>query len=117
MKRDKPDDWARLKHIQDAIDKIADFIKGYEEEQFAEDEKSLLAVYKLIEIIGEATYHLSKTLKEKYADVEWSKIERMRHRLVHEYYSIDSKIVWLVASIYVPQLGQNIKLILDQEFD
>ena len=61
-----------------------------------------MTILKLIEIIDEATYKITKTLQAKYPAVPWAKISGMRHRLVHEYYEIDPKIVWGVATVYIP---------------
>lgn len=113
MKKKKPSDKARLNHILDAILKIDKFTANYDEKMFIEDERTLLATLKLIEIIGEAVYHLTKDLKAAYSDIEWRKIEAMRHRLVHEYYATDSRIVWRVAKNYLSPLKEGIEKILE----
>ncbi len=52
------------------------------------------AVIKNFEILGEAAYHISDELKEKYDTIEWKKIEGLRHVLVHDYYQINPEILW-----------------------
>ena len=113
MKKPKPDDWARLMHIRDALTKLTEFVKGLNEQSFIKDEKTLLASLKLIEITGEAVYHISDDLKKKYPGVPWQQIEGMRHKLVHDYYDVDSAIVWRVASVFAPQLESQIEKIIN----
>lgn len=83
------------------------------EEEFLADDKTILASIKIVEIVGEAVYHLTKELKDKYDDIPWKKIEGMRHRLVHDYYEIDAAIIWRVATVYIPQLGEDIDGVLN----
>jgi len=49
---------------------------------------------KNFEVIVEAAYHLSFELKEKYVNIDWSRIQGLRHVLVHDYYKINPEILW-----------------------
>jgi uncharacterized protein with HEPN domain len=90
----KPDDLERVRHMLEAIDKIERFTDDMDYAAFLANEMAQYAVIKNFEILGEAAYQLSRVLKEKYPDIEWSKIEGMRHILVHEYYRINSELLW-----------------------
>jgi uncharacterized protein with HEPN domain len=72
-----------LQDILDAIYDVEDFTKGYTYEQFIEDKKTLNAVVRSIEIIGEASKHLPDALKTKYPEVPWKEIAGMRDKLIH----------------------------------
>lgn len=51
------------------------------------------ACVKQMEIIGEASNHISDETKLKFTTVEWSQIIGMRNVFVHEYFGIDSNLV------------------------
>ncbi|MCR4561082.1 MAG: DUF86 domain-containing protein [Bacteroidales bacterium] len=59
-------------------------------------------------IIGEAAYNLTKAFKQKHTETEWSKIEKMRHNLVHGYYNVDPEILWSVIQNDIPVLRQQV---------
>jgi uncharacterized protein with HEPN domain len=65
-----------------------------------------------MEIIGEATNHISAELKSKFTDIEWAQIVGMRNILIHEYFGIDSSIVWEIIKKDIPELKDKIKIIL-----
>ncbi len=62
------------------------------------------ACIKQMEIIGEASNHLSTELKSKFSDVEWSQIVGMRNVFTHEYFGIDSNLVWEIIKNDIPEL-------------
>lgn len=102
--KNKLGDKERLGHIIDYIQFIQKALKNVEKDKFNEDFILHTAVLKWVEIIGEASYHISKDYKSIHDNIEWKKIEGMRHVLVHEYFGIDLVRVWEVATIYVPEL-------------
>lgn len=66
-----------------------------------------------IEVIGEATKKIPRTLKDKHKGVPWKKMAGMRDRLIHEYFGIDVEILWKTAREDIPSLKQSIKNILE----
>lgn len=66
-----------------------------------------------IQIIGEACYFLTKTFKETHTQIEWHKIERTRHILVHHYDAVNEETVWRIATTYVPQLLLHIQPLIE----
>ncbi len=98
--------------ILNAIADIEEFARGQDYNQFLNDKKSQSAiVYKLI-VIGEASNRLSKEYREKYSNVEWSRIIRSRHILIHDYDMINLEIIWRIQEIYLPELKQALQDIL-----
>jgi uncharacterized protein with HEPN domain len=87
------------------------FIKGLNYKSFSTDQKTLFAVIRAIEIIGEASNKVPKNLKVRYADVPWREIGGMRNKLIHEYFGIDSKVVWKTIKNDLPLLKKHLELI------
>lgn len=78
-------DKMRLEHILGAIDVLLEGKKRHDFEQAIKDPIVFFGFVKHVEIIGEATYMLSKQFKAAHPEVEWQLIEGMRHVLVHGY--------------------------------
>jgi uncharacterized protein with HEPN domain len=89
MKRRDVKDY--LQDILDAIGDVEDFTKGFTYEQFIEDKKTLNAVVRSIEIIGESAKHLPETLKAEHSEIPWREITGMRDKLIHAYAGIDTE--------------------------
>ena len=62
-----------------------------------------------MEIIGEASNHISAELKSKFTDIEWVQIVGMRNVFAHEYFGIDYRKVWEVVRDFVPDLLNELK--------
>lgn len=105
-------DKIRLMHILDAIEEIDKYLVGVEFPQFIENSMMRFACLKQMEIMGEACNHISDELKSKYDTVEWLQIIGMRHLFVHEYFGIDSSLVWEIIKNDIPELREKIKIIL-----
>lgn len=88
--------------IVQSIDDVASFIAGMSYDDFAADRKTLNAVVRSIEIIGEAAGKLSQEIRDKAPAMPWAKMVGMRNRLVHEYFGIDNRILWKAASEEFP---------------
>lgn len=86
----------RLEHIIEAIDRILGFADGKTIEQLKADNLRYYGIVKNIEIIGEASYMLTRAFRLKYPETPWEFIAKMRHILVHDYYQIDTKEVYKV---------------------
>jgi uncharacterized protein with HEPN domain len=112
MKKTKPTNLIRLYHIRDYCDKIAELIEGFDAEKFEQDDRTTLAVTRCIEILGESTYKIDKEIKAQYPSIPWANIENIRHRIAHEYYDLDLTTLWRVASVFAPQLRNDIAPII-----
>lgn len=113
--KDKLNDQARLLHIADAISEIEVYVKDMDYEFFAKDSKTRFASIKQLEIIREAAYHLSKELKETHSNVQWQPIIALRHILVHEYYGIQSDILWRIITAHLPVFKKELHKIINPE--
>ncbi len=78
-------------------------------EDFLEDTKTQDAVVRNLEIIGEATKSLPLKFKESYQEIPWKSMAGMRDKLIHDYFGINTDIVWGVAKKNIPDLIQFIE--------
>ncbi|MDX2002724.1 MAG: HepT-like ribonuclease domain-containing protein [Chitinophagales bacterium] len=92
---------------------IEQFTLGMTKNEFLNDYKLCLAVVKLLEIIGEASAHLSSELKEMHPGIEWVTLKGIRNIFVHEYFGIDYEIVWKAIQDKLPSLKEKIALIVE----
>ena len=109
-------DKGRLEHIHNAIMTIVDYVQDKTKAQIFSDVMVYHGIVKYIEIIGEASYMLTKDFRQNHSDTPWEIITKMRHVLVHDYYQISQEEVWNVILYDLPLLKTQIEQYL-QEFD
>jgi len=97
-----------LTDIREAIDRVGEYIKGMSFEEFSKDQKTIDAVARNLEIMGEAANRLPDEFKEDHSDVEWYKIVGLRHRIVHEYFGVDLQIIWRILRKDLAELRQEL---------
>lgn len=110
--READRDPGRLEDILKAANNVMSFIVGYTYETFVTDKMCYYAVLKNLEIIGEASYMLTKEFRERHTGIPWNSIIKMRHILVHGYATILPEIMWQTATEDVPQLVLSINAII-----
>ena len=103
--------------ILDAIEDINNFVGELRYEDFSNDKKTIYAVIRCLEIIGEAVKHIPQELKQKYSTIPWREIAGMRDKLIHAYFGIDVSLVWHTAKKDIPFLQKEISAIKIKEFD
>lgn len=104
-----------LNDIVQAMEKVAEFIHGMDFEAFRQDDKTIYAVIRALEVIGEATKQLSSPIREKHKLVPWQAMAGMRDKLIHAYFGINLKVVWRTATEDIVELKPIIEMILEQE--
>lgn len=93
-----------LQDMYKAVQKSLLYTKHLTFEQFCEDEKTLDAVLHNIQILGEAANQIPADFRAENNVIEWDKIIRSRHILVHNYHEIDKEIIWKIIETYLPPL-------------
>lgn len=101
-----------LEDISEAISDIRSFTYEISYEDFFSDKKTVNAVIRSLEIIGEAASKIPKDIRMKYPGVPWEEITGMRNRLIHEYFGVDLDIVWQTVQDDLDQLEDAMKIIL-----
>ena len=96
-----------LEDILESAKKIQKFTKGMSFDKFIHDEKTIDAVIRNFEIIGEASNRLSDEFKTKNSNIDWMRIKGFRNRIVHDYFGIDHSIVWKIIQGFLPDLART----------
>ena len=107
------DDRERLLDIQEAIQRIEKYA-AQGRDVFEQDELVQIWTVHHLQIIGEASRALSTSLRTQYPQIPWSKIIGMRNILVHDYFGIDTDIVWAAVEGDLPGLKDDIETILEE---
>ncbi len=93
-----------IEDILNAMDKAASFIEGISYEAFKDDDKTVFAVIRAIEIIGEATKRIPDQIRQNYSDIPWKDMAGMRDVMIHDYIGVDVETVWLTVHDRIPQI-------------
>ncbi|ANV83305.1 hypothetical protein AWQ21_02270 [Picosynechococcus sp. PCC 7003] len=101
-----------LVDILEAITEIEMFMEGVDLDRFLQNREKVLAVVKLLEIIGEATKKIPSSIREKYPEIPWRSVAGMRDVLVHEYWQVDELVVWETVTEALPLLKLTISKIV-----
>jgi uncharacterized protein with HEPN domain len=104
-----------LEDIQQSMSRISEYIQGLDFVTFKKDYKTVDAVIRNFEIIGEASKSLPEFIKEKYPIVPWNEMYYLRNKVSQEYFGIDYEIIWDVASNYLPENKADIDRIVEEE--
>lgn len=102
------DDQVYLRHILDAVEKIETYPTGQTYESFSNNNMIIDAVVRELEIIGEATNHLSDLLRESHPEIPWRDAIDMRNILIHEYFGVRTHLVWDTCKEDLPKLKKLI---------
>ncbi len=97
-----------LEDIIDAANKILDYTQELSFEDFCEDNKSIDAVCRNFEIIGEAANRLPDEFRVQNDGIDWHRIRGFRNRIVHEYFGVDLQILWNIKENHIQQLIEDI---------
>lgn len=103
---------SELLYIQDilnAIRNIEKYTRDMSFKKFSADQLVIDAVIRNFEIIGEASKHIPKQTKSKYPTVPWNEITGMRNKMIHEYFGVDTDIVWETIQNSLPVLKKLLK--------
>jgi uncharacterized protein with HEPN domain len=101
-----------LEDILTAIGKIQRYIANMDRVGFLADEKTVDAVVRNLEIIGEASRQLPEGFKSQHPDIPWNKMAGLRNRIVHDYIGIDQEIVWHIIQNELVALRSAIESLL-----
>ena len=98
-----------ISDILESSRKITAYTKGMTFEQFSVDEKTIDAVIRNFEIIGEAANKLPEEFRDEWPVIEWQRVRGFRNRIVHDYAGIDLTIVWQIKETYLPEMTAQIE--------
>jgi uncharacterized protein with HEPN domain len=93
-----------IRDIIENMDRAEAFTHGMSYEEFAADAKTSYAAVRCLEIIGEAAKHVPLSTRRKYPEIPWKKMAGMRDKVIHFYFGINFKAVWLTIKDDIPRL-------------
>jgi len=103
-----------LGDMLEALNKIKIYTSGLSQEDFFKDDKTMDAVIRNFEIVGEAANRIPEEIKENNLDVNWHRIRGLRNRIVHDYMGIDYAIVWNIIQNDLDIFARQIKSISEK---
>jgi uncharacterized protein with HEPN domain len=98
-----------ISDILEALERIQEYTKNMTYKDFKQSNITIDAVVRNLEVIGEAARKLPSEIKSKSPDIEWHKIVALRNILTHEYFGINTKIVWDVVQNKLKPIGEACK--------
>ena len=103
-----------IEDILESIRLIKNYVENMGFDDFKNDRKTIDAVVRNFEIIGEASRFIPDEIKEKYENADWKGIIGLRNRIAHEYFDISLSIVWHIVTEELQILKEQMKEILEQ---
>ena len=101
-----------VRDMLESIAKVSHFIEGFNFERFSADDKTVFAVIRGIELVGEAARNIPATVRSRNANIPWREICGMRDKLIHDYMGINLAVVWKTAKEDLPKLEPQLKQLL-----
>jgi len=86
-----------LDYVEDIITAMEDamsFVEGMDYADFVKNRRTIYAVTRAVEVIGEAVKKIPKTVRNRYPEIPWKDMAGMRDKLIHEYFGVDLRRVW-----------------------
>lgn len=93
-----------IQDIVDAMDKVLKFVKDMSYDEFIQDDKTVFAVVRALEIIGEGVKNIPDDTRENYSEIPWKGMAGMRDKVIHEYFGVNLKLVWKTIKERIPEI-------------
>lgn len=103
-----------LEHILESIEQIEDYTHDLLEVEFMDSKEIQDAVFRRLEVIGEAVKNIPDDFRNSHSEVPWRKIAGMRDNLIHEYFDVDLPLVWDTVKTSIPKLKEQIVSLLEK---
>jgi len=93
-----------VEDILTSFKETQEFTEGLDFDAFAKDRRTINAVVRSLEVMGEAAKRIPAEIRKKYPEIPWKRMTGMRDKLIHEYSGVDVEIVWGVVKTELPSL-------------
>jgi uncharacterized protein with HEPN domain len=101
MKREWED---YLADIIQSMNEVEEFTRGLTYESFMKDRKTINAVIRSLEVMGEASKRIPDEVRAKHSEIPWKRMAGMRDKLIHEYAGVDLETVWDAIQEEIPPI-------------
>ena len=101
-----------LEDMHESTLKIRRYTANLDYDSFLNDDKTIDAVVRNFEIIGEAANRIDPDFRKMNSEIEWNRIRGFRNRIVHDYFGIDYEIVWTIIEDDLENLIEQIESVL-----
>jgi uncharacterized protein with HEPN domain len=91
-----------LHDMLENAEKALSFVQGLDYDSFCQDDKAMYAVIRAFEIIGEAARQIPEDVRVANSEIPWREIMGMRNKLTHEYFGVNTKVVWRTVQEDLP---------------
>lgn len=108
----KRDTLLLLDDMLQSAQKIKQYTKGFDYKEFLMDNKTIDAVVRNFEIIGEAANRIDPDFRDQNPEIEWTRIRGFRNRIIHDYFGIDYEIIWSIIETYLDELKDRLETII-----
>jgi uncharacterized protein with HEPN domain len=105
-----------LEDILDSAAKILNYTESLSYHDFIADSKTIDAVVRNFEIIGEASNRLPEKFRDENSSIDWFRLRGFRNRIVHQYFGLDYEIIWKLKESHLKPLISEIENILKNKF-
>ena len=106
-----------LRHMLDSIQRLEEYAARVTRDQFDQDPLIQDAFVRQITVLGEAAGKISKGFAASHPSIPWPDITGIRHKLVHDYFTVDIDVVWDTATVSAPVLRPLVEAVLESEED
>ena len=98
--------------MSENAEKALFFVQGMDYDGFCTDDKVVYAVIRALEIIGEAARQIPEDVRQSNPDIQWREIAAMRNKLTHEYFGVNTKVIWRTVQEDLPVIIPLLKKML-----
>lgn len=95
--------------------KISLYTRGLTFKEFAREAKTIDAVVRNLEIIGEAVNKIPSEIRKRTPEIPWNKIVGLRNKVIHEYFDVNIPIIWETVKEDIPFLAKQVKKALEDK--
>ena len=104
-----------LEDMRESALKIKKYTEGLDFDSFLADEKTVDAVIRNFEIIGEAANRIDPNYRTNHSEVQWKRIRGFRNRIIHDYFGIDYQIVWSIVEDDLDELIDHLDILISDQ--
>ncbi len=94
------------------MNKVEKFVEGMTYKDFCGDDKTVFAVIRALEVIGEAVKNIPDEIRKTYPKIPWKSMAGMRNKVIHQYFGVDLKVIWETVKHRIPEIKPQFEEIL-----